>query len=121
MLNNLLAVACGGAIGATLRYWISITVHDKLGASLPYGTFLVNASGCFLLGVTVAFCLKHPEMPLPLKLFIITGFLGGLTTFSTFTLESFELLTHNPVLGLCNVAVSIIGGLILIALGLRVI
>jgi len=119
MIVETLAVASGGAIGAALRYYISVGIHSKLGVTFPYGTLFVNMLGCFILGITAAFCLRHPEMPLPVKLFVITGLLGGLTTFSTFSLETFELLLNNTVMGFINIALSICGGLALIALGMR--
>ncbi len=67
MIIETLAVACGGALGATLRYYVSVSIHSKLGVAFPYGTLTVNMAGCLLLGLTAAFCLRHPEMPLPNK------------------------------------------------------
>ena len=81
MIIETLAVASGGAVGSALRYYISVGIHSKLGVNFPYGTLFVNMLGCFILGITAAFCLRHPEMPLPVKLFFITGLLGGLTPF----------------------------------------
>lgn len=119
MIIETLAVACGGALGATLRYYISVGIHSKLGVAFPYGTLTVNMVGCLLLGFTAAFCLRHPEMPLPVKLFVITGLLGGLTTFSTFSLETFELLLNHTIFGIFNIALTLIGGLALIAIGMQ--
>lgn len=119
MYVNLFAIACGGALGAATRYLISLVMAEKFGTNFPSGTLLVNMLGCLILGFVVALCLKNPAMPTPLKLFIITGFLGGLTTFSTFTLETFELLMQNTLFGFINLALSILGGLALVAVGMR--
>ena len=120
LILETLAVAFGGALGATLRYYISIGIHARFGVVFPYGTLTVNLAGCFILGLTASFCLRHPEMPLPIKLFLITGLLGGLTTFSTFSLETFELLLNNTVFGFIYIALSLIGGLAMVALGMRI-
>ena len=88
-----LAVGCGAAIGAWLRWLLGIalnTVH----ATLPYGTLVANLAGGFMIGIAVAFFERYPGMPVEWRLFAITGFLGGLTTFSTFSAESMILLQH---------------------------
>lgn len=77
-------VALGGALGSVLRYGIAI-LSLRWGGSLPYGTLTVNIFGCLIIGMFLPAALK---IPLSMRLFIVTGFLGGFTTFSTFSFES---------------------------------
>ena len=118
MFIDVLGVMLGGAFGSLLRYLLGLLVYGERFAHFPYATLIVNLTGCFLIGIFSGFFLKHPEMPMYIKLFAITGCLGGLTTFSTFTLETFNLMYRNPLLGLLNLSCSIIGGLCLVALGI---
>jgi len=86
-----LAVGIGAALGAWLRWGASIW----LGAfqnQLPWGTLLANLVGGYLAGLAVAFFESHQGLPLEWRLLVITGFLGGLTTFSTFSAEAMVLL-----------------------------
>lgn len=88
-----LAVGVGAVLGAWLRWGASIL----LGAyqnQLPLGTLLVNLAGGYMAGLAVAFFEAHPVLPIEWRLLVITGFLGGLTTFSTFSAESMVLLQH---------------------------
>jgi CrcB protein len=88
-----LAVGVGAVLGAWLRWGASIW----LGAyqnQLPLGTLLVNLVGGYLAGLAVGFFESHPLLPIEWRLLVITGFLGGLTTFSTFSAESMVLLQH---------------------------
>lgn len=88
-----LAVGIGAVLGAWLRWGASAW----LGAyqnQLPWGTLLVNLAGGYLAGLAVAFFESHPALPMEWRLLVITGFLGGLTTFSTFSAESMVLLQH---------------------------
>lgn len=121
MLVKICAIAFGGALGSLARYFLSVFLSEKLGTNFPYGTLLVNWLACLFLGLFVALCLKYSTVPSPLKLFIITGVLGGFSTFSTFSLETIELLQSNLLTGTVYIAVSIIGGLSLIMLGLHLI
>ncbi len=85
------AVASGAAIGALLRWQLGVWLNG-LHPSLPPGTLLANVLGGYLVGVAVAFFAQQPEWPPAWRLFVITGFLGGLTTFSTFSAEVVGLL-----------------------------
>lgn len=85
------AVGVGAAIGAWLRWGLSLwlnTMHDRI----PMGTLVANLGGGYVIGLMVAFFAAHLEIAPEWRLFVITGFLGGLTTFSTFSMESVVLL-----------------------------
>ncbi|MDB5759192.1 MAG: crcB [Burkholderia sp.] len=86
-----LAVGCGAAIGAWLRWLLGIALNSAH-AVLPYGTLAANLAGGFMIGVAVGFFERYPGLPVEWRLFAVTGFLGGLTTFSTFSAESMMLL-----------------------------
>lgn len=94
---NFLAVFFGGGVGAMLRYFIT-SMTNKYWNFAHWGTFVVNILGCFLIGYIFGLTLqKFPTMNPQLKLLITTGFLGGLTTFSTFSLDSFCLLRDGKI------------------------
>ncbi len=88
---NYIAVLVGGGIGALLRYVIA-TFVQKYVPNFPLGTFIINVSGAFLIGFLSVYLTEVIEAPSSVRLFTITGILGGYTTFSTFTLEGFGLL-----------------------------
>jgi CrcB protein len=90
VLPSILAIALGAALGAWLRWGLGVWLNGLL-PTLPPGTLLANLVGGYLVGVAVAFFAQHPEVPPAWRLFIVTGFLGGLTTFSTFSAE----VVHN--------------------------
>lgn len=77
-----LLVALGGALGALTRYTVTLLAASFLGSSFPYGTLLVNGAGSFLIGLLAFFFTQHFPSPLA-SAFLVTGFLGGLTTFSS--------------------------------------
>ncbi|MDD3530576.1 MAG: fluoride efflux transporter CrcB, partial [Gallionellaceae bacterium] len=83
----------GAAIGAWLRWGLSLWLNPVFPA-IPFGTLAANLGGGYLVGLAVAFFAQHPGLPPEWRLLIITGFLGGLTTFSTFSAELFTLLTR---------------------------
>ncbi len=88
---KILYVALGGAFGSTLRYLLSKWIDGNASGSYPYGTFTVNIIGCLLIGVLSAL-LSKSNMPIELRLLLVTGFCGGFTTFSTFANESLSLM-----------------------------
>lgn len=85
-----LLVALGGALGALTRYTVTLAAASFLGSSLPYGTLLVNGAGSFLIGLLAFFFTQCFPSPLA-SAFLVTGFLGGLTTFSSMMNEIMQL------------------------------
>lgn len=91
MLMSMLAVAAGAALGAWCRWSLGLLLNAWYPA-LPPGTLVANVAGGYLAGLALPLLLAHPELPAAWRLFVITGFLGGLTTFSAFSLEVATLL-----------------------------
>lgn len=107
---NLLIVGAGGFIGAVLRYVASLGMQAALGRGFPFGTLFVNTSGGLFMGLALA----SPAVSGGVRLFLITGVLGGFTTFSAFGGETVELFSQGKYfLGglniLCNVAFCLLG------------
>lgn len=92
MLKQLLWVALGGGLGTAARYAIQKSILLKWNPGSPWGTFIVNISGCFLIGILWALSLKSNLFSDSMKLFLMTGVCGGYTTFSAFSLENISLL-----------------------------
>lgn len=90
-LGAALAVGIGGALGALLRYGLG-SLLNALSPTVPPGTLAANLLGGYLVGVAVVYFTQHGQLPPEWRLFVITGFLGGLTTFSTFSAEVMRLL-----------------------------
>ena len=121
--TKILAVGTGGFIGAILRYVFTILIQPQVSDKYYFtGTTVVNLLGCLLIGLGVGFIeLKNWGNP-QLRLFLFTGLLGGFTTFSAFAFQSFSLLSKNEVLlSLLNIALQVIGGILLVWIGYRLI
>ena len=88
-LTPVLLVAAGGALGAVCRYLSTSFVAARLGSNFPYGTLTVNVLGSFLIGLITAMACHNADPHL--MLLLVTGFLGGFTTFSTFSLDAVSL------------------------------
>ena len=115
---ELLAVFLGGGLGSVSRYALGRVVNEAWPNLFPLGTLAVNALGCFLIGLLYTLFEKH-HIPPGMRLFLITGFLGGFTTFSTFGLESVTLARNGEVsLSLLNILISIVLGPGLVILGM---
>lgn len=106
-MMHLLAVAAGGAIGAVSRYALTAWVDGIAGKSLPWGTLAVNVLGSFLIGVLLVVFASRTDSELARQL-LITGFLGSLTTFSTFSMQTVSLLQQGALSrALINVLLSV--------------
>lgn len=91
-MSAVIAICIGACIGALARWQLGL--HFNQNAALPWGTLYANLIGGYLIGVAVAYFMAHPGIAPEWRLFAITGFLGGLTTFSTFSAESVSLLQN---------------------------
>jgi CrcB protein len=91
-MNQVLAIAAGGAVGSVLRFWMSTWVHSFAGRSFPYGTLTVNVLGCLVMGFLFVLFVDRLSDNAVLRAGILIGVLGGFTTFSSFSIETFNLI-----------------------------
>lgn len=121
MLKTYLVVMLGGGLGAAARVWLSLAIATRWGETFPFGTLVVNVSGCFVIGLFAA--LTGPDgmlltSPL-LRQGVMLGVLGGFTTFSSFSLQTVALLKDGELMfALLNMAGSLAGCVIATWLGL---
>ena len=94
---NLLAIFLGGGIGAVSRYLISLNLAKNFEINLPVSTFLVNVIGSFVIGFFYILFIEKADITPAVKLALTVGFCGGLTTFSTFSLELFEMIGNQQI------------------------
>lgn len=118
LIRSILAISIGASLGSVLR-WVLGTSFNALFPTIPLGTWLANMLGGYLIGVALAFFSSHVGMAPEWRLFVITGFLGGLTTFSTFSAEVTTLLQDGR-LGWAGLAIAahVLGSLAMTLLGL---
>jgi len=110
---NVLYVFVGGGVGAAARYLVSGLVYRWIDPAFPYGTLVVNITGCFLIGFLASIFQDRFLVNTSLRLFLTIGILGGFTTFSTFSLETLHMLQEgSTALALLNIGGSIVGGLL---------
>lgn len=114
-----IAVGVGAAIGAWLRWGLGLWLNPAL-PELPLGTLTANLVGGYLVGLAVAFFMQHPGLSPEWRLLIITGFLGGLTTFSTFSAETVTLLARGQYAWSMGIIAAHLGGsLLMTVLGMQ--
>lgn len=114
---NWLLVACGGAIGASLRYGAGFLISQPQ-SLFPWITWSINVLGCLLAGIFFAFTLKYPVLDNEVRLLFMVGILGGFTTFSSFGLETFQFIRQEQMMMALLYAVSsTLIGLLVLALG----
>lgn len=119
MFMTFIAIGLGAAIGAWLRYGLGLWFNPAI-PELPLGTLAANLIGGYLVGLAVAFFAQHPGLSPEWRLFVITGFLGGLTTFSTFSAETVTLLMRGQYgWGTAIIVVHLGGSLLMTVLGLQ--
>lgn len=120
MLGNILLVMAGGSVGAVVRYATGLLAARWWGASFPYGTLLVNLAGCLLIGVLYGLGERSDLITPAHRLFFITGFLGALTTFSSFALESVLVGGGGSyAAALATILLNNAGGLLLVVVGMQ--
>ena len=97
-MTHLLLVGAGGAIGSMLRYLVGLWAVHRLGSGFPWGTFGVNITGSFLIGVLAEVIMRKFGASPDMRVFLITGILGGYTTFSAFSLDAITLFERGDVM-----------------------
>ena len=118
MWNSVIAISLGASLGALLRWFFGLRLNSIL-PELPLGTLISNLVGGYIVGVAVAYFATMPELAPEWRLFIITGFCGGLTTFSTFSSEVVTLLQQEQwTWALATVGAHLAGSLLMTVLGI---
>ena len=118
-MMKVLMVAVGGGIGATTRYLVSTWAAEKFGTNFPYGTLIVNVVGCFIIGLFMTLVTERFIVSPYWRLFVTVGFVGGLTTFSSYSYETLKLLQDaNIVMALYNLMGNVIIGFFATWLGI---
>jgi len=117
-MAKFLNLVIGGAAGTVARYLLGGAVYRLMGTSFPYGTLVVNVSGCFILGILAALADKKFILGPDARLLLMIGFCGAFTTFSTLIFESDNLLKNGQAMrAFSNILVSVILGFILFRVG----
>lgn len=118
LFQSLIAISLGASAGAILRWLLGLGLN-ALFPAIPPGTLLANLLGGYLIGVAVGYFAQFPELPVAWRLLVITGFLGGLTTFSTFSAEVIALAQQGRMLMAATaIAIHVSGSLAMTLLGL---
>ena len=98
LVNQILGIMLGGAVGALFRYFVSNGIYLLLGRGFPYGTLAVNVIGSFLMGMLTILLIEKGDVSEAVKLMLLVGFLGAFTTFSTFSMDTLNLINQGQIL-----------------------
>jgi len=117
--DQLLIVLLGGGIGSVTRYIVTLLISSRFGSIFPFGTLCVNLIGCFIMGFFMIFTSERVHLAAGIRLLITVGFLGGLTTFSSFSYETIQLLREgNTISAFLNISANLILGLLAVWMGI---
>ena len=118
-METIIFVAIGGGVGSVTRYLTSVWAAERFGVDFPYGTLLVNVVGCYLIGLFMVLATERFMLPAHWRLLVASGFLGGLTTFSSFSYESLKLVQDGALVSAFqNIAANLVTGLAATWLGI---
>jgi CrcB protein len=112
-------VALGGALGSLARYTLGAWIYERMGTRFPYGTFVINITGCFIIGLALSILDARAELPSAWRLAVPIGFVGAYTTFSTFEFETYRAAQDRPGTALLYVASSVVIGYLSVYLGIQ--
>lgn len=117
-MSRLLMIALGGGLGAVSRYGMSFWIQERVTGAFPYGTFIVNITGCLLMGIVMTRLNEGGPASINWRFLVPIGFIGGYTTFSSFAFETFRLLEQGlPLVGLGYIVFSVTIGYLALWLG----
>jgi CrcB protein len=119
-MATIAAIAAGGSLGALARYGIDVEIEQRSEALFPWSTFVINMSGCFLVGVLIGALVDRHHTPEWVRLGLVVGFCGAYTTFSTFAQETLGLIEERvAALAVLNVTASVVLGVMAVYAGER--